>query len=70
LACTPSPAADAVVRDRIQIIFTDILVELEDTAACESLIEELALLRSDLKWILYEEEEIWITLSSIGIIRE
>jgi hypothetical protein len=65
-----SPTTDAVVRDHIQIIFTDILVDLEDMAACESLIAELALLRADLKGILYEEEEIWITLSSISIIRE
>lgn len=65
-----SPTNDAVARDHIQIIFSDILIDLDDIAARENLIAELALLRTDLEGILYEEEEIWITLSSIGIIRK
>jgi hypothetical protein len=64
-----SPTTDAVLRDSVQIIFSDILVDVGDIDASDQLVEELGLLRTDLETILREEEEIWITLSAIGIIR-
>jgi hypothetical protein len=42
-----SPTTDAVVRDYVQIIFTDILIDLEDHSARDNLVAELALLRTD-----------------------
>jgi len=64
-----SPTTSSVARDHVQIIFTDILVDLDDLQAREELLDELGLLRTDLEGILREEEEIWITLSPIGIVR-
>ena len=64
-----SPTTDAVVRDHVQIIFTDILVNPDDIDASNQLVEELGLLRTDLEGILSDEEEIWVTISPIGIVR-
>ncbi len=53
----------------MQIIFTDVLVDESDAQAYDELLEELDLLRSDLQRILWSEEEIWITVSPISIVR-
>lgn len=58
-----SPTTDAVVRDHVQIIFTDILVDPDSVDATDQLVEELGLLRTDLEGVLRDEEEIWVTLS-------
>lgn len=64
-----SPTTDAVVRDHVQIIFTDILVDLDNVDATDQLVKELGLLRTDLEGVLRDEEEIWVTISPIGIVR-
>jgi hypothetical protein len=64
-----SPATGRIVRDHVQIIFTDVLVDFEDADAREELVAELDLLRSDIERLLAEEEEIWVTISPIDIVR-
>lgn len=64
-----SPSTGQVVRDHIQIVFTDVLVDYVDSTGLDELIEELELLRSDIERTLASEEEIWVTISPIGIVR-
>jgi hypothetical protein len=64
-----SPSTGQVVRDRVQIIFTDVLVESADPSDLNELIEGLHFLRTDIEQMLSDEEEIWITISPIEIIR-
>jgi uncharacterized protein with von Willebrand factor type A (vWA) domain len=64
-----SPTTSTLARDHVQIIFTDILVDLDDIDARNDLVAELGLLRMDLEGTLHEEEEIWVTISPIGIVR-
>ena len=63
------PDDRTLARDHVQIVFTDILVDLDDIDARNELVAELRLLRMDLEGTLHEEEEIWVTLSPIGIVR-
>jgi hypothetical protein len=64
-----SPSTGQVVRDRVQIIFTDVLVESADPSDLNELIEGLDFLRTDIEQMLSDEEEIWVTISPIEIIR-
>jgi len=69
LGLCASPTTGTLARDHVQIVFTDILVDLDDIDARNELVAELPLLRMDLEGTLHEEEEIWVTLSPIGIVR-
>ena len=64
-----SSSTGRVVRDRVQIIFTDVLVESADPSDRDELIEGLDSLRTDIEQMLSDEEEIWVTISPIEIIR-
>ena len=64
-----SPSSAQVVRDRVQIIFTDVLIESADPSDRSELIGELDSLRTDIEQMLSHEEEIWVTISPIEIVR-
>ena len=64
-----SPSTGQVVRDRVQIIFTDVLVDSIDPGDRNELIEGLDSLRTDIEQMLSAEEEIWVTMSSIEVVR-
>ena len=64
-----SQATGRIVRDLVQIIFTDVLVDFEDSPARDELAAQLDLLRMDLEDLLPEEEEFWVTVSPIWIVR-
>jgi hypothetical protein len=58
-----------IVRDQVQIIFTDVTVDLEDINVRDELISQLDLFRTDIERLLPAEEEIWVTVSPIWIVR-
>jgi len=64
-----SQSTGRIIRDQVQIIFTDVAVDLEDIIAREELITTLDLFRADIERLLPDEEEIWVTVSPIWIVR-
>jgi hypothetical protein len=64
-----SQATGRIISDQVQIIFTDVLVDLQQPGVRDELVVELDLLRMDLERLLPEEEEIWVTVSPILIVR-
>ena len=53
----------------MQIVFTDVLVDSDDADSHDELLAELDLQRTDIERMLAVEEEIWVTVSPIGIVR-
>jgi hypothetical protein len=64
-----SPSTGHIMRDHVQIVFTDVLVDDDDADSRDELLAELDLLRTDIERMLAGEEEIWVTTSPIGIVR-
>jgi hypothetical protein len=64
-----SQATGTLIRDQVQIIFSDVASDLEDVAARDELLAQLDLFRTDIERLLPEEEEIWVTVSPIRIVR-
>ena len=64
-----SPSTGHMLRDQEQIVFTDVLVESDDADSRGELLAELDLLRTDIERLLAGEEEIWVTMSPVGIVR-
>lgn len=64
-----SPSTGHITRDQVQIVFTDVLVDSDDADSHDELLAELDLQRTDIERMLAVEEEIWVTVSPIGIVR-
>ena len=64
-----SQSTGHIIRDQVQIIFTDIPVDPGEMEARSELMAELDLFREDIKRLLPAEEEIWVTVSPIWVVR-